>query len=137
MSTTDKVASTTEVGLGIATAVVGGMAASAQSTTGTTALFRAVLPGEAESIQTLGGFSNPSGIEVKYFSTSLEGAQSYASQATAAFGDGPFTIVGTGIPTPAITPEMQVTVDRGIKTVVVSTQDLPKLTPPKVIEPPK
>jgi hypothetical protein len=121
----------------LATAAVGGAAASAETAAGTTSLFRAVLPGEAESIQATGAFTNPLGIEVKYFSTSLGGAQSYASQATAAFGDGPFTFVGTGIPTSAITPEMQVTVDRGIRTVVISTQDLPKLTPPKVIDPPK
>jgi RHS repeat-associated protein len=101
----------------------------------TTSLFRAVLPAEAESIGAAGAWSNPFGIEVKYFSTSLEGAQSYASQATAAYGDGPFSLYGTEMPTAAITPEMQVTVDRGISTVAVPTGDLPKLTPPQAAPP--
>jgi hypothetical protein len=72
---------------------------------------------------------------VKYFSTSLEGAQSYASQATAAFGDGPFSLYSTEIPTAAINPEMQVTVDRGVSAVAVPTGDLPKLAPPQPVQP--
>jgi len=107
------------------------------STTGaegeTTSLFRAVTNAERESIQSLNAFSNPPGIEVKYFSTTLEGAQSYASQATAAYGEGPFTIVNTSIPTSSITPEMMVIVDRGIPTIVVPTELLPTLSPPVVL----
>jgi hypothetical protein len=51
--------------------------------------------------------------------------------AQSAFGDGPYSIYSTEMPTEAITAEMQATVDRGIPTVQVRTEDLPKLTPPK------
>ena len=61
----------------------------------TTPLFRAVSPAELASIKGLGTFTNPAGIESKYFSTTLGGAQSYAAQAEAAFGDEPYSFVGT------------------------------------------
>ena len=93
------------------------------------------MPAEAASIESFGVFINPLGIESKYFSTTLEGAQSYADQATAAFGDGPFSFYSAQMPTSAITPEMTVTVDRGVNTVVVGTEDLPKLSPPKKVDP--
>ena len=93
-------------------------------------LFRAVRPDELADLQKTGKFSNPPGIEVKYFSTTPEGAQSYAAQATRAFGDGPYKIVETSIPESAITPDMQVVVDRGIPTVVVPTEVLPQLSTP-------
>ncbi|HEV2963560.1 MAG TPA: RHS repeat-associated core domain-containing protein [Candidatus Angelobacter sp.] len=98
-------------------------------------LYRAVGSAEAESIEATGAFTNPFGTEVKYFSTTLEGAQSYAAQADAAFGDGPYSIFSTQIPAEAVTPEMQVIVDRGIPTVTVPTQELPKLAPPKPVPP--
>jgi RHS repeat-associated protein len=120
-------------GLKAAGALQGG----ATATSETTSLFRAVMPNEAQSIRSAGAFSNPAGIESKYFSTSLEGAQSYASQAAGAFGDGPFSFVSSSIPTSAITPGMTVTVDGGIKTVVVGTQELNKLTAPIFIDIPK
>jgi hypothetical protein len=66
----------------------------------------------------------------------LEGAQKYAAQATKAFKDGPYEFVSTEIPTDAITDPMSVTVDRGIDTVVVSTEDLEKLAPPQQAPPP-
>ena len=117
-------------GLGMAVPVGGSVAEGAAETT---PLFRAVTTPELESIQSLNAFSNPAGIEVKYFSTSLEGAQSYASQATSAFGDGPFSFVQTSIPTSSITPEMSVTVDRGIQTIVVPTGKLPGLSEPVIL----
>lgn len=95
-------------------------------------LFRAVRPEELAEIEKNGKFSNPPGIEVKYFSTTPEGAQSYTSQATRAFGDGPYRIVETSIPESAITPDMQVVVDRGIPTVVVPTEVLPQLSSPRI-----
>jgi RHS repeat-associated protein len=119
--------------LGEIGAYEGGAFAAAEGAGATTNLFRAVTTPELESIQSLNAFSNPAGIEVKYFSTSLEGAQSYASQATSAFGDGPFSFVRTSIPTSSITPEMSVTVDRGIQTVVVPTGQLPGLSTPVIL----
>jgi hypothetical protein len=101
-----------------------------------TDLYRAVTPDELLSIQEINAFSNPYGIESKYFSTTLSGAQSYASQAVEAFGDAPYAIVKTSIPTAEITPEMIVPggVDGGIPTVVVREPTLPTLTEPIIIE---
>jgi hypothetical protein len=69
---------------------------------------------------------------VKYFSTTLAGAQRYAAIATDAFGDGPYTIVQTSIPNSSITPEMTAVVDRDIEIVVVPTARLPTLSRPIV-----
>jgi hypothetical protein len=55
--------------------------------------------------------------------------------ATAAYGDGPFSFVQTSIPTSWITPEMSVTVDRGIQTIVVPTGALPGLSQPVILGP--
>lgn len=70
--------------------------------------------------------------EVKYFSTMAEGAASYARQAHRAFGDGPFTIVGTQIPANLVNSTMRVTVDGGINTVTVPTQLLLQLNRPRI-----
>ena len=99
----------------------------------TTVLFRAVTGGELASITALGAFTNPRGIEVKYFSTTLKGARSYAEQAASAFGEGPFTMVKTSIPLRLITAIMRVTVDRGIDTVIVPTVLLSRLADPEIL----
>jgi hypothetical protein len=119
---------TTAVYIGFGSVVGGG--------SGTTQLFRAVSPAELASIKGLGTFTNPPGIESKYFSTSLSGAQSYAAQGEAAFGDEPYSFVQTSIPNSQITPEMVPVggVDGGIETVVVPTETLPVLEPPVIIE---
>src|SRR4051794_9500585 len=92
-----------------------------------TTLYRAVTEPELASIRSTKGFTNPPGIEVKYFSTTRHGAWSYAAQAAAAFGEGPFTVVQTSISSRLITNVMRVTVDRGIETVIVPTDLLPEL----------
>jgi len=97
-----------------------------------TTLFRAVNPSELADIEATNAFRNPPGIENKYFSTTFDGAESYASQAQAAFKDGPYSLVETSIPSRAITPDMMVTVDRGIETVTVPTESLNLLSPPKI-----
>jgi hypothetical protein len=79
-----------------------------------------------------GAFRNLTGYEVKYFSETAEGAASYARQAHSAFGDGPFTLVETRIPSNLITSGMRVTVDRGIRTVTVPTELLPQLSRPTI-----
>ncbi|MGH7079891.1 MAG: hypothetical protein ACREFU_17575 [Acetobacteraceae bacterium] len=68
-----------------ADAVVAEELAAAEGAAETTTLFRAVTTPELESIQSFNAFTNPAWIEVKYFSTSPEGAQSYASQASTNF----------------------------------------------------
>ncbi|MFT4046644.1 MAG: RHS repeat-associated core domain-containing protein [Solimonas sp.] len=98
---------------------------------GTTTLFRAVSNAELDDLSATGTFNNPLGIESKYFSTTAEGASSYAQQ-TVGTGlyQGPYTIIQTSIPTNLISPTMQVTVDGGISTVVVPTELLPSLSAP-------
>ena len=59
--------------------------------------------------------------------------ESYAQQAYKAFGDGPFTVVETTIPTRSITPDMRVMVDRSMATVIVPTQTLSALSSPQVL----
>lgn len=106
----------------------------------TTSLYRAVTPVELRKAVTpaelrdlarqAGVFRNPPGVEVKYFSETAEGAASYA-QHTFGTGlyEGPYTIVSTEIAAHLITPLMRATTDRGIPTVVVPTDLLPRLSP--------
>jgi hypothetical protein len=103
---------------------------------GTTTLYRAVMPGEAADIAASGVLRNPNGIEVKYFSTTIDGAASYAQQASRAFGDGPFTFIRVDVPTNLITTEMRVTVDRGVPTVVLPSNMLPHTSFPQPVTPP-
>lgn len=100
-----------------------------------TPLFRAVSPAELSDIQSTGTFNDPTGNGIKYFSTTPEGAASYAQQAANAFGDGPFTTVQTSIPNSLITPDMvpPTGVDGGIPTVVVPVNLFPSLAPPVVV----
>ncbi len=100
-------------------------------------LFRAVMNGELESIEASGTFSNPYGFENKYFSTTLDGAQSYATQAANAFGDGPFSLVQTSFPKSMIIPDMVTSVDAGgIPTVVIPTNSLQYLSKPIILPKP-
>ena len=97
----------------------------------TTSLYRAVTPAELRDLARQAGmFRNPPGVEVKYFSETAEGAASYA-QHTFGTGlyEGPYTIVSTEIVSHLITPLMRATTDRGIPTVVVPTELLPRLRP--------
>jgi hypothetical protein len=105
---------------------------------GTTALFRAVTATELKDMMATGAFKTLPGQEVKYFATTARGAASYAEQATRAFGDGPFTIVRTSIPTRAIQSfgSVDPVVGQGaIQTVVVPTQSLPLLSTPTIVKP--
>lgn len=115
---------TTQAGTRAITTTVAG----AESTT----LFRAVSPAELADLGATGVFRNPLGAEVKYFSTTAAGAASYARQ-TVGTGlyQGPYTIVRTGVQTNLVnSPLLRTTVDRGIPTIVVPTQTLPRLAPP-------
>jgi hypothetical protein len=95
-------------------------------------LFRAVMQSELDDIVSQQAFRNPFGIEVKYFSTTAEGAASYARQAHRAFGDGPFTLIETRMPANLVNSTMRATVDRGINTVTVPTELLPLLSRPRI-----
>ena len=121
---------------GQAALLAGKASSTGESADKTTTLFRAVSAAELKSIRSLNAFANPAGTEVKYFSTTLKGAESYASQATSAFGEGPFTFVQTSLPTSLVTPEMSVVVDRGVPTIVVPTALLQSLSTPAFLPPP-
>jgi hypothetical protein len=100
----------------------------------TTARYRAVVVAECQNIQATGVFSNLAGYEVKYFSTTLDGAESYAAQASIAFGEGPYGIVKTSLRTAFITADMICSVDQGaIPTVTVPSELLPELDPPEIV----
>ena len=102
-------------------------------------LFRAVTSAELADINSLGRFRVPSGgNEGKFFATSAEGAASYAKQAYEAgglFREGPYTIVGTQLERALVTDMMRAPwgVDRGIQTIVVPSEMLPRLAPPTVL----
>ena len=99
----------------------------------TTALYRAVMPEEAADILAMARFRNVAGIENKCFAMTFAGAALYAARATAAFNDGPFTLMQTSIPSALITWPLEVSVDGGISTFVVPTAMLKRLSPPVII----
>jgi hypothetical protein len=107
--------------------------AGAANSGGRTTLFRAVSPAELDDLQaTKGILRNPPGIENKYFSETAEGAAYYAQQAFQRGGrvyEGPYTIIKSEVHSELITPIMRVTPDRGIPTVVLPSDVLPKMTP--------
>jgi len=100
---------------------------------GLTPLYRAVNPAELADISASGGvFKNPvnMGGGIKYFSTTAEGAAAEAQAWWRAGGtlyQGPYTVVQTAFPTSMITPGMTATVDGGINSVIISTEQLPSL----------
>ena len=96
---------------------------------GLTTLWRAVKPAELADIQATGVFRNLGSAEGKYFSTTAEGAASYAKQAFYGFKDPPHTLIRTEAPSGLLEQLAIQAVDRGIPAVVVPNQALPGLTP--------
>jgi hypothetical protein len=100
----------------------------------TTVLYRAVVFAEWQSIEATEVFANLAGNEVKYFSTTLDGALSYAAQAQSGFREGPFWIVRTSIRTDLIAEDMRCSVDRGgIPTVTIPNELFTELEPPETV----
>ena len=77
---------------------------------------------------------NLPGIERKYFSLTLAGAQRYAELAAEAFAEGPFSFIMTSIKSALITDDLIVTVDDGIKVVTIPTDLLYALEQPVFLE---
>jgi len=96
---------------------------------GLTILWRAVKPAELADIQSTGVFRNLGSAEGKYFSTTAEGAASYAKQAFYGFNDPPYTLIRTEAPSGLLQQLAVQAVDRGIAAVVVPNQALPGLIP--------
>lgn len=98
-------------------------------------LSRAVSPAELADLEATGGVFRdtvpPQGI--KYFAETPEEAASYARQAYGArdlgYYQGPYTIVETSIPRRYLDPDMYATVDRGIRSRVISADKLDRLEP--------
>jgi hypothetical protein len=88
-----------------------------------------VKPDELGDIANTGQFINRGAAEGKYFSTSAEGASSYAKQAYYGFGDPPYTMVRTEMSVDMLQSLASVTVDGGITAVVIPDEILPHLIP--------
>ena len=83
-------------------------------------VYRAVMADEYNDIVTTGRFSNPDGIECKYFSKTLAGAQYYAQLAGQSFGE-EYKIVGAEADCQLIDSLEEVTVDRKVPAICVPT----------------
>jgi RHS repeat-associated protein len=94
-----------------------------------TPLWRAVKLDELADILKLGAFRNLGSAEGKYFSTTAEGAASYAKQAFYGFGDPPYTLVRTELPNSLLGQFPVSLVDRNIPSMVLPNNVLPSLVP--------
>jgi hypothetical protein len=96
-------------------------------------LYRAVGDAELGVIRSTGRIPESlSGLEVKYFSATPEGAASYARQAVRGFGDAPYTLVETQVPRSALPADVLLQVDRNVPAVVLPNTHLPLLGPANV-----
>lgn len=101
-------------------------------------LYRAVQQNELADILANRSFSNPAGIETKYFAQSAEDAAAYGRQAYMNWPhEGPYTIVRTSID-PALIPEGSTLpyvadVSGGLAGVALPTSLLPELGRPRVL----
>ncbi|MBF0548611.1 MAG: RHS repeat-associated core domain-containing protein [Candidatus Riflebacteria bacterium] len=108
--------------LGAETSILGSQGAN-------TPLWRAVNPTELADIQKQGLFRNLGSAEGKYFSTTADGASSYAKQAYYGFKDPPYTLIKTEAPKDLLEKLGVTTVDRNVPAVVVPNEALPLLKP--------
>lgn len=101
-------------------------------------LYRAVKEQELADIHSNRGFTNPPGIEAKYFSYSAEGAAAYGREAYRNWPDeGPYTIVRTTvkkdlIPDDAVLPHIA-DVKGGLGGVALPSSVLPHLGRPRIL----
>jgi hypothetical protein len=97
------------------------------------AALSAFLAGPSDVIRSTGRIPESlSGLEVKYFSATPEGAASYARQAVRGFGDAPYTLVETQVPRSALPADVLLQVDRNVPAVVLPNTHLPLLGPANV-----
>ena len=104
-----------------------------------TPLYRAVNPDElADLLSRAGLFALvPGGLESKDFALNEKDAKAFGKLAEQFFKDGPYTVVGTAIPTEAITPDMVFTaadLPGGLPSIAVPGVKLILLTPAVVLE---
>lgn len=99
----------------------------------TVSLFRAVGDAELKVIQASGRVpASLSGLEVKYFSATAEGASSYARQAVRGFGDAPYTLIETQVSRSSLPASVLQQVDRNVPAVILPNSQLPSLGPAQV-----
>jgi RHS repeat-associated protein len=115
----------------------GGVGAGGANTAGgggeMVSLYRAVGDAELGVIRSTGRIPESlSGLEVKYFSATPEGAAAYARQAVRGFGDAPYTLVDTQVPRSALPADVLLQVDRNVPAVVLPNTHLPLLRPANV-----
>lgn len=67
--------------------------------------------------------------EGKYFTTSIEGASSYAKKAVKGFGDSPYTLIKTQVPNNIFNGISPTLVDGGIPACVIHDRELQGLVP--------
>jgi RHS repeat-associated protein len=96
-------------------------------------LYRAVGDAELDVIRSTGRIPESlSGLEVKYFSATAEGASSFAKQAVHVLHDPPYTLVEAQIQRCAMPADVLIQVDRNVPAVVLPNTHLPLLGPAKV-----
>ena len=96
-------------------------------------LYRAVGDAELDVIRTTQRVPESlSGLEVKYFSATPEGASSYARQAVRGFGDPPYTLVEAQAPRSALPSDVLRQVDRNVPAVILPNGFLPQLGPANI-----
>jgi hypothetical protein len=98
-------------------------------------VFRAVSQAEATSIESLGTFANPFGIENKYFALTEAGAIAEGGMLSkldkSLTGESsPYFLIKSTFPVDAITPDMVLKVDGSIDTIVIPAEKLILLSPP-------
>lgn len=89
---------------------------------------------ELKMIQSSGGRipTSLSGLEVKYFSATAEGASSYAPQAVRGFGDALYTLIQTQVSRGSLPASVLQQVDRNVPAVILPNSYLPRLSPAQV-----
>ncbi|MEI8365576.1 MAG: DUF6531 domain-containing protein [Parachlamydiaceae bacterium] len=100
-----------------------------QNNGNSTTLYRSVKPEELMDIRKTGIYRNLGDAEGKYFTTSIEGASSYAKKAVYGFGDPPYTLTRTSIPNNMLNGMPPTPVDGGIPAMVISDRMLEGLIP--------
>ena len=100
-------------------------------TAGRTKLYRAVREAEAQDIIERRAFTNPYGIEVKYFAFDRLGAVTYALLAARSFGEWPYYLFATAIKNELVPLEAYVRVDGGILAIAIPTELLANLGTPE------
>jgi hypothetical protein len=95
-------------------------------------LFRAVLPEEESDIRETGALRIPEGLEVKYFTLTIEDAERYAHAAATIFNEGPYRMLRALIENVDVLP-VPIELDRGIRAIVLDEEGLANVGAPELL----